>query len=409
MNRKINIPKIVFLMMVVFIFGALGTLSGQSQKELESQKKKNQQELKKLKEILAEAEKSKSLSENKLNLINKNIEVRKEQVTIISSEIGIIQEKIEENTEVIVSLEGDFKKLKDRYAKMLYFAYKHRHSYYQLMFILAADNFNQAYKRLMYIKEYTKYRKKQISIIQTTQKMLAEKISSLENKRKQKDNLIKEKEAETIKLSNEKAVQAQEINSLKKKEKEIREKLAEKRKEAQKIEAAIQKAIAEAQATLKKTNPKADARTMYESLTKQEKIVSDQLGSNMGGLPWPTERGVISSGFGKKKVEGLDVWVDNSGVDITTTKGANVRSVFEGKVIQIISLPTGTKAVLMQHGVYFTLYSNLKEVYVVVGDKLDRKESVGVAYTDPDDNQTIVHFEIWKEFTKMNPALWLAN
>jgi len=267
------------------------------------------------------------------------------------------------------------------------------------MYVLAAEDFNQAYKRIQFVKEYSEYRKNQIGLIKSVQEAINDKLVNLEMVKTQKESLISEKNTETKKLSGEKQQQANEITKLQAQEQDLKKKLAAKRKEIQRLDQEIRKAIERIQ---KQTAAKGI------TLSPAEQIVSDQFGGNKGGLPWPTESGVVSLGFGPYK-HPTGVTLENSGIEITTQKGATVKSVFEGKVVQIINLPSGTKAVLLQHGLYFTLYSNLKEVYVVTGNQLKRKDVLGVVYTDPDDNISIVHFEIWKEFTKMNPAQWLAK
>lgn len=378
------------------------TCVSQTKAELDKLKKdktKNESEIKKIQQFLHEAQKTKTISENKLLLINKNIELRKDQISIINYEIGFVNEKISENNEVITSLEKDLSNLKEEYARMVVYAYKHRDPYLHLMYVLAAEDFNQAYKRIQFVKEYSEYRKNQIGLIKSVQEAINDKLLKLELVKTQKENLISEKNTETKKLSGEKQQQANEINQLQTQEQDLKKKLADKRKKIQRLDQEIRKAIERIQ---KQTAAKGI------TLSPAEQIVSDQFGGNKGGLPWPTESGVVSLGFGPYK-HPTGVTLENSGVEITTQKGATVKSVFEGKVVQIINLPSGTKAVLLQHGLYFTLYSNLKEVYVVTGNQLKRKDVLGVVYTDPDDNISIVHFEIWKEFTKMNPAQWLAK
>jgi murein hydrolase activator len=398
---KNNLSKKFFLALIWLIIMQISCFA-QTKSEVEKLKKdkaKNENEIKNIQKFLKEAQKTKTISENKLQLINKNIELRKDQINIIGSEIELLNEKIAENTEVIVSLEKDLKNLKNEYAKMVVYAYNNRDPYLQLMYILASEDFNQAYKRIQFVKEYSEYRKNQLALIKSVQETISGKIVKLEEVKAQKQNLVVEKNNEAQKLSGEKQLQAKEIDLLKDKEQELKSKLAEKRKEIQRLDQEIRKAIERIQ---KQTAAKGI------QLSPTEQIVSDQFGGNKGGLPWPTESGVISLGFGPYK-HPTGVTLENSGIDITTQKGASVKCVFEGKVVQIINLPSGTKAVLLQHGLYFTLYSNLKEVYVVTGDQLKRKDVLGIVYTDPDDNTSIVHFEIWKEFTKMNPALWLSR
>jgi len=145
-------------------------------------------------------------------------------------------------------------------------------------------------------------------------------------------------------------------------------------------------------------------------LTPEEKLVSDKFGNNKGRLPWPVERGVITVRFGRQSHPVLaNIEIDSKGVDISTTSGSDARAVFEGEVRRIFAVPGGHNAVIIRHGEYLSVYTNLSKVYVKSGEKVVAKQAIGKIHTDENDNKTILHLEIWQGNVPLNPETWLAK
>lgn len=395
-----------------FIFLLTASTFAQSKKDLEKKRHQNQKDIEYTNKLLNETKKNAESSYNNLLILNQKITLRQDIIYGITAEIKLLDSKIDDNRMVINSLEADMKKLKEQYAKMIIHAYKHRNSFDNLMFILAADNFNQAYKRLKYLQQYSEYRKKQAELINKTQTVLKSKISELEVKRSEKENLLKSKQEENIMLSLEKSEQDKIVTSLKNKESELKKQLAEQYETSKKLQKEIERIIAEearkaAERAKTKTTTKANATSSFD-LTPEEKLISDKFDSNKGLLPWPTERGIITGLFGEHPHPVLsNITIQNNGIDISTTAGAEARVIFDGEVSKVVTIPGANKAILIRHGNFFTLYSNLSEASVKSGDHVTTKQTIGKIETEG--NKTTLHFEIWQESNKLNPAIWLTK
>ncbi len=395
------IKSFLFIIIFTFIFNSS---FGQTHKDLENKKIKNQREIAYTNKLLKETRKNQESSFNQLKLIDKKIDIRKDLIQNIKDEIFFLNERINENNSIITSLESDLQQLKNEYAKMIYYAYKNKNSYSRWMYILSSQDFNQAYKRMKYLQQYAKFRQRQVEAITAVQAMIKKKLSDLENQKQEKRALINDEQEATITLSIEKKEQNSTLNKLKEKEKELKIKLAQKRKAARKLQKAIEDLIAkEAVAT-------SGAGKKYK-LTPEEKLISDKFGINKGRLPWPTSRGIITVTFGEHDHPTLKgIKIQSNGVTIATTTGTPARAIFDGVVRQVITIPGKHKTIIIRHGEYLSVYSNLKEVYVSVGDNVSAKEEIGVIYTDKEgDNTTNVELQIWKGTVKLNPSYWLSK
>ncbi|HOY38556.1 MAG: peptidoglycan DD-metalloendopeptidase family protein [Bacteroidales bacterium] len=402
MIKRIPIAKAgIFLML--FCLMASVTFS-QSRKELENKKKKVLQDIDYTNKLLKENEAKKVDSYNNLLLINKKVESRQELILSIGEELAIIDEHIDDNKMVLDLMQEDLKRLKDEYAEMIYFAYKNRNTYSSIMFILSSEDFNQAYRRLMYLQQYSDYRKRQVLAIQSTQLMIENQIAKLDALKAEKQALLGEKNAEKEQLKEEQQQQSKTLNKYKNKEAELKKQLKKQQESAAQLQREIEKMIAE------EVNKSSGGKSNTYVLTPSEKLVSTNFANNKGKLPWPVERGVIVSSFGKHAHPVLEnVTIDNAGIDISTTEGAVVRAVFEGEVRRVFTLPGAQNAVIIRHGNYLSVYTHIAKVYVNTGDKVTTKQAIGSVYTDKEENKTIVHLEIWYESSKQNPASWLAK
>ncbi|MDY0161115.1 MAG: peptidoglycan DD-metalloendopeptidase family protein [Bacteroidales bacterium] len=374
----------------------------QNRSELEKKKNNAIKEIEYTNKLIRETEQGKKESVNNLNLINTKISARQELINAISSEISLIETTIKDNEMVISMLEEDLIALRNEYAKMIVLAYKNRNSYDRLMFILSSDDFNQAYKRLKYYQQYSDYRKKQAMAIKGIQVVLNSENEKLAASKQEKETLLAEKSDETNQLKQEKRMQNSTIQKLTKQEEDLRKTLRKYEETAAQLQREIEKLIAE--------EAKASSSSGTYQLTPAEKLISTNFGNNKGALPWPVERGVIVSSYGKHPHPVLGgVTIENAGVDIATAQGTQVRAIFEGEVRRVFTLPGAQNAVIIRHGNYLSVYTHLSKAFVKKGDKVETKQAIGEVYTDKEENKTIVHIEIWKENLKMNPAQWLAK
>lgn len=412
----------------IFLLVLLSGAFAQSKKELERKKAQLHKDIEYTNQLLKETKKNKSSSLNQLVNLNRKINRRTELIQTIQSEIGSVDKNIGTVETNIDSLNLRLARLKDQYARMLYYAYKNQRPASQLLFVFSAENFNQAFKRMQYLRELSRYRHRQHDMIVAIQDSLSGKKRQLQDVRKEKSGLLVAKEQEKKELDKEKKEQVSLLSNLSAKEKKLRADLREKqRKEQQlsaRIESIIRKEIEAAQAaarkrsssgaTASKSNNVARTAEKYNSPsvlsnTPEAAKLSSDFENNRGRLPWPVEQGVITSSFGRHPHPvWRDVVVNNNGVDIGSARGARARSVFEGKVLRVIMV-VDKYAVLVQHGEYFTLYSNLSEVFVKAGDKLITRQPIGRIQTSDEDGRTEVHLEIWKGSTKMDPEGWLAS
>lgn len=393
--------------MFAFIIGLTSALS-QSKSQLKQKKAKIQKELKKLNGLLGETRTNKRKSEIQLLILNKKIGVRKELIFAIDNEVLHIDKEIENQKIFIDTLQSKLYQLRNQYTKMVQFAYKNRNSTNKLIFIFSADDFNQAYKRLKYIHEISEYRKYQVEQINLTQQKIKEKIVELEEKKVRKMRLKENKKLEFVYLQEEQGERKSLYNELRKDEKKLKENINKKKQESRKLNAAIKNIIEREIAEAKKKAEEEKRKGGIGHVPKTNKLSKDFM-TNKGKLPWPVNRGVVSGKFGNQKHEIYEhLTTINNGIDILTNKGVKARAVFNGKVAAVIVLPGGKKAVLIQHGEFFTMYSNLNKVLVKKGDNIETQESIGSIITD-DNGKTEIHFEIWQGNQKQNPSLWVVK
>ena len=413
-----------FGLVLCLIFLSLA-VSAQSKKDLQNKKAQLQKDIEYTNKLLSQTKKNKSASLNQLVTLNKKISQRSELINTIATEINGVDKEIGKVAGTIDELNQQLFNLKKQYTGMLYYAYKNQSSYSRMMFIFSAEDFNQAWKRMKYLRLLSDYRVQQRNMIVQVQDSLNGKKQVLQNVKQDKSSLLTAQEQQKQILDKEKKDQVRTLSSLTNKEKKYRSDLKAKQRQEQqlatKIENIIRKEIEMAQEAARKkaasTTTASTSKKKIETISSTSALastpeairLSKDFESNKGRLPWPVEQGFISSSFGRHTHPlWKDVVVNNNGIDINSSKGAKARAVFEGTVLRVIMV-VDKYAVLVQHGEYFTLYSNLQEVFVKSGDKIITKEVLGLVQTTEDEGKTEVHLEIWKGSNKMDPEIWLAR
>jgi septal ring factor EnvC (AmiA/AmiB activator) len=393
-----------------------GSAQNNQRSKLEKSKKELENEISYTNKLLTETKKSRQQSLNKVVILNTQIQKREKLINTISTEVEDIHGEINYSQENLNRLRKELGRLKKEYASMVYQAYKNNNAYNRLMFIFAAKDFNQAYQRLKYFQQFSEYRKTQIRMIMGTQEKINKKIGELTEQKNEKLTLIEAKEKEKEKLTREKKEKSQTVNQLKQKEKELRKQLKDKEKALNKLQDAIQKLIAdEIRKSAPKPGPGATGTPTQEkattyTMTPEEKQLSSSFAANKGKLPWPTEKGIISSTFGEHEHPVLKgIKTRNNGINILTNAGSSVRSIFTGTVSAVMSIPNLNKVVIIRHGDFLTVYSNLETVSVKSGDKVKTKQNIGMIHTDPSESKTELHFEIWQEKQLKDPSAWLSR
>jgi murein hydrolase activator len=375
----------------------------QSRIDLEKQKQKTQSEIEYASKLLSGIRVDHRNTINQLNIINKRIAVRNEFIQTISSEVNLLSSKLDEKNTVLALLQEDLEQIKNDYASIIVHTYWSLRAYDKLMFILSASNFNQAYKRLKYLKQYSEYRKRQAVLIEEFSGLIQSEVSSIAILIKQKQRLLNDKETEKKILLDEEKQGKEVANELKKKENQLKKEIENKKRVARELENTIKKIIEE-------EARKAREQNVTSRLTPEEKLISDNFGKNKGRLPWPTSQGIITNEFGKQPHPVLKgIMIENNGVDINTVKDAQVRAVFDGVVTKIIAIKGANFTVIIRHGNYLSVYQNLINVTVKQGDKIAVKQVIGSVFYDETTNTSTLHFEIWNELLKQNPKEWLTR
>ena len=391
----------------------------QSTEELKKKKQAIEKEISYTNQLLEKVKKDKKQSVNYLKVLQKQIRNQNNLLVTLDNEFKSIDRQITKINEKIFKTKTDIEneekrleKLKTEYAKMIYNLYVKKTGRNDLVFIVSAKSFNQAYKRLAYLKQYTKFRQNQTFKIQQAKEVLKLKGESLLkeealllNASLDKNKVITAKKDE-LNLLNKIQTEKQEISKkLIKSEKKIKKELKEKEKFRDLLDEEIRQVIEE---EIKKLRQ--EGKDLEYALTPEAKLLSSEFVSNKGNLPWPLSTGIIVNYFGKQKHEvfsGVETF--NNGIDIATDKEAIIRAVFDGVISRIFFIKGVGKAILINHGEYFTVYSGVKDVLVKVNDKILAKEKIGIVDTKYPEDKTELHFEIWKNYEKMDPSKWLYN
>jgi len=398
--------KILLIGLLCFFSSQL--VYSQSKEKLQSDKKKIEQEIAYTNKLLSETKKSTQVTMGQLVLINNQIKQREQLIRNINAEIRSLNNSIETHNKSIEILKKELSELKEQYARMIYYAYKNKSAYNRLMFIFSASDFNQAYKRMKYMQQYSEYRKKQAEQIVEKQQELEAKLIELELFLSEKKDLLSAQNKERSALDSQRDDKSKAVAGLRQKEQELSRTLREKEAAAQRLQKAIETIIAE---EIRKAAERARKASSTEiALTPEERALSNNFVANKGKLPWPLVRAVVTNFFGEQPHPVLPgIKVSNKGVDMATTKGAKVRAVFDGSVIRVIEMPMYRNVVIVSHGEYFSVYSKLDQVYVKVGDKVKTRQDIGLVYTNNEEGKTELHFQVWKGSVFLDPLHWLAR
>lgn len=419
--------KLKKTLLFLFFAGFAVRAFAQSSNELKRRRDKITNELEQLNDEYTKISRDKRTSLKQLSLLKAQIDLREEKIKTANSEIRLLDHQISDNSNNVRSLQSQLDQLKKEYAAMVLFAFRNQSSYNKLMFIFAASDFNQAYKRLKYMQQFGDYRVRQAVYIEGTQKDLHIKIVELDQNKKEKKNILIDQEKEKEKLGKEKDDQAKVVNNLNKEQKRTKKEMAQQNKLLGQIKRSISTAIRReieedrrraadearvAAAKAKVENkPAAVAKPVLKgtdvlSATPEAAKLSNDFLGNRGRLPWPVANGAVIGRFGITFIQGIKT--DNTGVDIKTNAGASVRSVFSGEISKVENVD-GSYLVVIRHGEYFTAYMNLKSASVAKGQKVSLKQTIGTAGVDSESGDTQVHFELWKGFTPQNPQNWIAE
>jgi len=402
------------LLLILCLILAADYGGAQSKKDLENKKKQLQREIDETNRQLKSTSSSKRRTAGELDKLKKKIKLRQDLIYTINTELNGLGREINRTSGEINVLKSRNEQLKDEYANMIRFAQRNRDNYQRLVFLFAADDFNQAFKRMLYLRQYSEERRKQAMLIDSTRKILDSKVAELEVKKNEKTGLRNSEEKQRQQLDDERREQSKVLTQLQKQESKLKKQLAEKQRAKKRLDKALSDLVRkEIEAAKRKAAASGKKNVTSENvftLTPEALKLSNSFAGNKGKLPWPVEKGTISSDFGEHPHPELKgIVVKNNGVDIRSVKGSQARSIFDGEVTGVINIPGANSAVIVRHGEYLSVYSNLESVYVKKGDKVKTRQQIGKVFTDPDDDSAELHLEIWKGTTKLDPGSWLAR
>ncbi|WP_372746744.1 murein hydrolase activator EnvC [Lutibacter sp.] len=419
MQFKIYFPLVL---MVLFLSTNLQAQNSKRQ-QLEARRTQIQKDIVYINALLSNTKKKETNLLSDVKDLNHKIKAREELISVISSESKELNNEIYVNQLEINKNQRDLEALKKDYADMIFKSYQSKSQNSRIMFLLSSENFFQAYKRFQYMKQYTSFRKKQGEEIQLKTKRLQALTDTLKIKKDQKTALLNEKKKEQTVIEKEKKEQEVLLSQVKKKEGDYKNQIQKFQKEEERIDAQIDRLIREAIAASnrkaegsKTTTGTATASTSTAgtstkatfTLTAEAKELASKFTSNKGSLPWPVEKGFVSTYYGKQPHPIVSsATIQSNGVRITTEPGSKARAVFEGTVIAIQVMSGNQKAVLIQHGNYITVYKNLESVFVSDGSKVSTKQEIGTIFTDRVTGKTILGFILSKNTETENPASWI--
>lgn len=410
---------LLFIMMTPLLWGQT------QQQKLEQRKAQILKEIKINEDLLKSVNTKEKSVTNQIIIQDNKIKLKEQLIQTTERQTKLLNDDIYRNQLQINLLQRELAELKEDYSEMIRKSYKSRSEQSRAMFLLSSENFLQAYKRAQYMKQYANYRRNQgVEIGQKTEK-LTTRVKEISVQKDEKEKLRKENEKDRIALVEEKKEHTKLFNDLKKDKKNITVQIKKKQTESRAIDRQIDKlireAIAEANRKAAAANAKANPKTSAAKtnatatsskivLTPEGKVIADNFRANKGRLPWPVERGVVTLRFGDQPHPvHRSLVVHNSGVEITTEDDSNARAVFDGEVTSVIVLSPVNKAVMIQHGDYFTVYQNLSNVYVNKGDKVSIKQNIGKIRRNGNTGKTIIKFTISQNTTYTNPSGWLSG
>jgi septal ring factor EnvC (AmiA/AmiB activator) len=407
----------------------LTAAQAQSKKDLEDKRRKLLREIELTDRLLKKTTSSREATYDRYIALQKQIERRERLIQTIEAEITAANESIDRSSGVVEALENDLRHMREEYGRMVRGAFRRKMLTNPLVFIFSAESLNQAFRRWLFLRKYDRLRKEQSKAIAGTQTMLRRKMSGLETARKEKEALLIALQSQQTTLTSELEQKDQLLETLAQDESRLKKELLEKQKAHEALNQAIELIIQEevqrrlAESRKPKTNPaprKADSKPsstpaapskLPENISAAEE---DPLSLNFvrqrGRLPWPVEDGIITRPYGRQKHPTIkSVEITNNGIDIRTEDGSSVKAVHDGSVAGVQFIPGHDYTVILQHGNYYTVYSNLSEAFVQKGDDVNARQSIGRVSTNPITGSSELHFELWQEKERMNPALWIRK
>jgi septal ring factor EnvC (AmiA/AmiB activator) len=389
-----KVGLIIFLSIIFIPF-----VTGQTRKDLEDQRKKTLEEISSVDNLLKETEKEKNSGINQLKIIGNKLVLREKVISGIKDEITLLTNRIELNSIAVDLMEKDLVVMRRDYAKTIINSYKAKKGNPEIGYILSAKDFNQGYKRIKYLQQVTKFRHQQAELIIELMDQIEKSKAKLQEDLINVSDLKNREEGQKRLLQQEQNKKRQIVNSLGSKEKKLQKELDEKKRIAQKIEEEIEKIIQEEK-----------KKALKAELNPEMKLIGESFAENKGRLPWPVEKGVITSQFGLQQHPVLTyVTEDNIGIEITNLGKTKVRSIFKGQVMKVFAISGANWGIIIRHGKFLTVYQNLVNIIVKQGDMVGLKQEIGEVFCDIDNgSKSVLKFMIFQE-KYLDPEIWISK
>lgn len=382
----------------------------QVRKKLESKRQKLLEDIRQTTNLLNQTTRNRSSALDRYQALERQIEAREELVLTLKEELVQTDLSIQRNTAVVDALGQDVARLEQEYGRMARQALRQKMSSTKLLFLFSSQNVNQLFRRWQYLRQYERQRQRQARMVIDTRQSLLEKITLLEDRKAEKEHLIETEAEHQLILAEERDAKAQLLKSLQADEDRLKDELSRQRLAHERLNQAIEKVIKNEIIAMRKRarTPKGINKSPGRS-SRNEKLTGS-FGSNRGRLPWPVNGGVVSRRFGQQSHPTLrKIEIANNGIDIRTDQRAKVQAVFEGRVVGTQYVPGYQNMLIVKHGEYYTVYSNLEQVYVKKDQWVKARQAVGRLAVDPKSNKSEVHFELWRDKKRLNPIHWLAR
>lgn len=411
------------LLLLLVAFFCVGLVPAQNSKKVQSLKKQQTtalQNIKNTNQQINKTQKTQLQALHRLEAISTEIAHINDSIKTLNAEMARTMEQEKQLTAEIADLERSLAAKKESYAKAVRSMTVRRDNRYDaLMFILSASSLDQAYRRFRYLQEFSSWRKQEAKKIVKQRDDLNQRRTELLRVRKAQGEVLALRTAASQQLIRQQREQRTLVAGLRKKERTLKQELKKQQQQADALGRRIQEVIeeearkaAEAAAAKKKNSATKPSTQAGYQMSKDEEQLSRNFAQNRGKLPTPLSgRYRIIAHFGTQQHPDLKyVKINNQGIDMQTQPGTKARSVFDGVVTSIFVMPGYNTSIIVRHGEYLTIYSNLSTIYVKTGDRVKTGQELGIIYSDPEeDNRTVLHFQIRKETTKLDPELWLKK
>jgi septal ring factor EnvC (AmiA/AmiB activator) len=393
----------------VFLLAGLlwsSTLCAQSKADLQAQRDALEKKLATTERLLSEAASNKNDALVSLRLIDKRMALREQLIRHHRAEIRSIERSMTSTDSEIRTLEGHIAALKDEYARMIQAAHKQSLAQNPWLYLFSAADFTQASIRFRMLQSYSSLRKEHVAQIESAQVHLSDNRNNLVNEKSSMEIALSDVRNERNALAKDRKKRSEIVQDLKGRESTLRAEVKKSKAEQKRLNASIRKII-ESELAAERASSEGEF-----ALTPEGKIVSAAFESNRASLPWPVLRGVITGKFGKQSHPTLPgITFENNGIDISTEKTSSVLAIFAGSVSSVFPIPGAGQTVILSHGAFRTVYSNLEGVQLKKGDRIEAREKIGSVR--PNNNQNVLHFEVWKvtgnSQTPQNPSTWLVK